>query len=139
VFDGSTARGTRWPIAEKTPAEMTAESRIAAAAARQKRDQAVAGGAGASIPATSATSAPAAPEPLAPLPGHVRESVETVMQDLGWFKSIYAQIADFATYVGTKWWWIAGGVALYFLARSLWDSHRIQLWRTEDHNQGYTT
>jgi uncharacterized protein (TIGR02594 family) len=30
-FDGRTARGTRWPIVEKTPAEMTAESRIAAA------------------------------------------------------------------------------------------------------------
>jgi hypothetical protein len=135
-LDGRTARGTRWPIMEKTPAEMTAESRIAAAPARQKRDQAVAGASGATIPATSTTAAPAAPEAAA-VP--IKESIENILQDFGWLKTVYVQINDFAGFIGTKWWWIAGGIALYFLARSFWDSHRIQLFRTEDHNGGWTT
>ena len=135
-FDGRTARGTRWPIVEKTPAEMTAGSRIAAAAARQKRDQAVAGASGATMPATSSTAAPVPPEPAA---APIKETIESILKDFGWLKTVYAQINDFAGFVGTKWWWVAGGIALYFLARSLWDSHRIQLFRTEDHNKGWTT
>jgi uncharacterized protein (TIGR02594 family) len=135
TFDGRTARGTRWPIVEKTPAEMTAESRIAAAAARQKRDQAVAGASGATIPATSSVPAPAAPEPAT---DGIKQSVESILQDFAWLKQVYIQVNDFAGFVGTKWWWIAGGIALYFLARSFWDSHWIQLWRTDDANKGYT-
>jgi uncharacterized protein (TIGR02594 family) len=130
TFDGRTARGTRWPIVEKTPAEMTAESRIAAAAARQKRDQAVAGTSGATIPA-------APPEPIpAPLAAHWKQSVENMLGDFAWFKQAAGGVIDFAAFVGSKWWFIAGGIAAYFLLRSLWDSHRIQLWRTEDHNTG---
>ena len=45
-------------------------------------------------------------------------------------------MTDFASFVGARWWYIAGGIALYFLARSYWDSHRIALWRAEDHNEG---
>jgi hypothetical protein len=133
-FDGRTARGTRWPIIEKTPGEMTAKSRIAAAAARQKRDQAVAGASGATIPATSTTPAPAAPEPST-VDG-IKDSIGDILKDLGWIKQVYTQVNDFAGFVGTKWWWVAGGIALYFLARSFWDSHRIALFRTQDHNEG---
>jgi uncharacterized protein (TIGR02594 family) len=137
-FDGRTARGTRWPIPLKTPAELTAESRIAAAAARQKRDQAVAGASGATIPATPSPAAPAPPAGLPeaiPTPG-VRETIEGILKDFGWIKQVYVQVNDFAGFVGTKWWWVAGGIALYFLARSYWDSHKIHLFRTEDHNTG---
>jgi uncharacterized protein (TIGR02594 family) len=134
AFDGRTARGTRWPIVEKTPAEMTAESRIVAAAARQKRDQAVAGASGATIPATSTTAAPAVPEPSTV--DSIKDSIGDILEDFGWIKQAYTQVNDFAGFVGTKWWWIAGGIAFYFLARSFWDSHRIQLWRTEDNNTG---
>jgi uncharacterized protein (TIGR02594 family) len=133
TFDGRTARGTRWPIVEKTPADMTAESRIAAAAARQKRDQLVAGGTGSTIPA-------APPEPIpAPLATHWKQSIDNMLGDFTWFKSAAGGVIDFAAFVGSKWWLIAAGIGLYFLARSFWDSHRIQLWRTQDHNEGRTT
>jgi uncharacterized protein (TIGR02594 family) len=130
AFDGRTARGTRWPIPEKTPSEMTAESRIAAAAARQKRDQAVAGTSGATIPV-------APPDPIpGPLAASWKQSVENMLGDFAWFKSAATGVIDFAAFVGSRWYVIAGGIAAYFLLRSLWDSHRIQLWRTEDHNTG---
>lgn len=134
--------GYRWPIAEKTPKEMAAESRIAAAAARQKRDQAVAGASGASIPATvpAAPAPPVAPPEAipAPLQPHWKESVENMLGDFTWFKSAAGGVVDFASFIGSKWWFIAAGIAGYFLLRSMWDSHRISKWRAEDHNEGYS-
>jgi uncharacterized protein (TIGR02594 family) len=146
-FDGRTARGTRWPIKPKTAKELATESRIAAAAARQKRDQAVAGGTGATIPATPPPAAPAPvaappapPEAIpAPLPDHWRQSVDNILGDFGWFQSAAGGVVDFAAFVGSHWWFVAAGIAAYFLLRSLWDSHRIALWRTQDHNEGYST
>jgi uncharacterized protein (TIGR02594 family) len=126
AFDGRTARGTRWPIAEVTPAELAANgSHIAAAAQRQKRDAVVSGA------ASSSTQLPPAPD----VPG-VRETVDGLMGDLTWAKQVLGHVFDFAAFVGARWQWIALAVALWFGLRFLYDAYVISAWRARDHNEG---
>lgn len=130
-FDGREAKGTRWPIEIKTPKAMEAESRIAAAAARQQADAAKGTAAGSTAPAI----------PVIPTPpkAAVQHTIDNVFFDISWAKQTANNMLEFAGFLGNKWPWIAGAIALYFFTRMAWDSHLIKTWRTEDHNAGYTT
>lgn len=120
--------GTRWPIIERSASEMVGESRIAAAAQRVKSDQ-IKGG-------TSLGSSPV-PDAL-PAPKGIREGVDGIFGDVWWLKSLVGGTVDFAAFIGTHWWVIAICLAGYFFARSFWDSHRIQQFRAQDFNTGYS-
>lgn len=127
----------RWPLEEKSPSEVCTESRIATAAARQKRDQMVAGGSGSTIPITPApVDADVVPGPI---PTSVHQSIDNILGDLTWAKNTARGVVGFADFVATKWWWIAGGIAVYFFLRSYWDAHQIQQWRAQDRNNGRTS
>lgn len=130
-YDGTKALGTRWPVAIKTPKELEAESRIAAAAARQQKDAAKGGTAGSTIPAP--VTAPAPPK------GTVQQTIDNIFGDITWAKNTANGLLDFVGFLGHRWPWLAGAIALYFFTRMAWDSHLIKVWRTEDHNEGYTT
>lgn len=124
------------PQTVDTPPETPEASRINAAAARQQRDQVIGGTAGGSIPVTPP---PADTTPIpGPIPPGARQSVDNTLGDLSWVKSTFGTMVDLGTFVGSKWWFIAGGIALYFLARSFWDSQRIKAFRAEDHANGFT-
>jgi uncharacterized protein (TIGR02594 family) len=130
-YDGRKALAVRWPIVEKTPAQLAEESRIARAAARQQTDAAKGGLSGVG------TQAPQLPIP-APPKGAVQGTIDNIFGDISWAKGIAMSIADFIGFVGTGWPYICGAVGLYFVARMAWDSHLIKTWRTQDHNEGYT-
>lgn len=130
-YDGRKAKAVRWPLPLKTPNELKAESRIAAAAARQQKDAAKGGTAGSTIPAPVTTAAP--PK------GSVQQTIDNIFGDINWAKQTADNLLDFVGFLGAKWPWLAGAIALYFFARMAWDSHLIKTWRTEDHNEGYTT
>ena len=133
TFDGREARGTRWPLPLKTPSDMTNESRIAQAAARQQRDTTGAGltGGGQAAPVP-------APAPPTPEPSGWHDTVT------GWFDQGsqwrgWAETAlDFTSFLGGHWRIILGAVTLFFLFRIFYDGRMIQKWRTEDHNEGYS-
>lgn len=129
-YDGRKALGTRWPVPIKSAKELEAESRIAAAAARQQKDAAKGGTAGSTIPA---------PVPdLGPPKGSVQQTIDNIFGDISWAKQTADNLLDFVGFLGAKWPWLAGAVALYFGARMAWDSHLIKTWRTDDANGGYT-
>lgn len=130
-YDGRKAKGTRWPVPLKTPKEMEAESRIAAAAARQQKDAAKGTASGSTAPVPTITTPP--PK------GSVQQTVDNIVGDVTWVKSVAMSIMDFLGFVGAGWPFIAFAVALYFFARMAWDSHLIKAWRAEDHNEGWTT
>lgn len=132
-YDGRQALAVRWPIPPKTPAQLAEESRIARAAARQQTDAAKGTATGA------ATQAPSVPIPGLPPKEAVQGTVDNMIGDVSWAKSIAETMMDFVGFVGTGWPFILGAVALYFGARMAWDSHLIKTWRAEDHNEGYTT
>jgi uncharacterized protein (TIGR02594 family) len=140
TFPRKAALGFRWPLASKTSAELAKQSRIAAAARQQQRDQTIglgAGGSGsaqAATPAVDPTPGVATPPPTT----GVREGIDGALTDVSWAKGIFGSITDFASFVGLHWHWVALAIGGYFLLRVLWNGHRIKLWRTEDHNEGYT-
>lgn len=125
-FDGSQARGTRWPIKEKTPAELADKSRIAAAAQRQQRDAAKTTGAGLT------TQAPI-PEPT----GWEPQVTGWLAEGSKW-KGMGETAVSIASFFAGNWRVIVGAVALYFLARAFYDGKMIARWRAEDHNGGFT-
>lgn len=133
-YDGREALGTRWPVALKTPKELEAESRIAAAAARQQKDAAKGGAAGSTAPIPTVTP----PEVITPPKGSVQQTIDNMFSDITWAKQTANNLLDFVGFLGAKWPWLAGAIALYFGARMAWDSHLIKTWRTEDANEGYT-
>lgn len=115
----------RWPLKMKTPSEMEAESRIAAAAARQQKD-AIKG-------TTTGTSS------QLPLAVPDKSLIDGLLGNLGWFKNTASTLADFGVFGVKQWPWIALAIGVYFGARMIWDSHLIKKFRTEDHNLGYTS
>lgn len=128
-FPISTVVGYRWPIPAVKGRDLVGSSRIATAAERQKRDQKRA--------AISAGSGPVA-DSVPPAPKGWRESIEGLAGDVGWVQSVVGGGLDFASFVGGHLWLVALGVALYFLARACWDSHQIQQFRAQDHNEGWS-
>jgi uncharacterized protein (TIGR02594 family) len=84
-YPASAFLGFRWPLKEKTPKEMAAESRIAAAAARARLGRCWHLGhlGGGSIPLTPPPApSEAPPEAIAePVPEHVKEGVENILDD----------------------------------------------------------
>lgn len=126
MFDGRQARGTRWPIKEKTPGELEEESRIAAAAKRQQKDAAKTTGAGLT------TQAPV-PEPT----GWEPQVTGWLSEGSKW-KGMGETAVDIASFFAGNWRVIVGAIALYFLARTFYDGKMIARWRAQDHNEGFT-
>lgn len=126
----------RWPVPIKTAAELASDgSRIASRAKRVERDTAIGGTAG-----TSPQTVPAITDATPSVPGMgLRETIDGLLGDLSWLKSVVATLGDFAAFTSAKWPVAALVVAAYFGGRVLWDTHMIKAARVADNNEGYTT
>lgn len=116
----------RWPAPAATAADLKGKSRTIDAAAANKGDAAKASGA-----ELSRHAADALPDPVAmtgQISGKARETMGAV-----------DTLVDFAGFLKGKWPWLAGALALYFLARMAWRSGLIERFRLEDHNTGKTS
>jgi uncharacterized protein (TIGR02594 family) len=125
----------RWPVPIKTAADLAADgSRIASRAKRVERDTAISATSG-----TSPQTAPAITEALPPMPRTgLRQTIDGLVGDLTWLKSIFSTLADFAVFTSAKWPVAAVVVAGYFGGRVLWDTYMIKEARVADNNEGYT-
>jgi uncharacterized protein (TIGR02594 family) len=132
--------GLRWPGPVVAPNELN-NSRIATAAARQKKD------AGKAIlpqaapvpevaPDVAATAPPAAD--IAPVPDAF-PSPQDLAGHGSTLQSLVEQAASFGTFLGHRWPWIIAAVTIYYGARMAWDAGRIRFWRAEDASTGKTT
>ncbi|HRO48761.1 MAG TPA: TIGR02594 family protein [Hyphomicrobium sp.] len=127
-----------WPPPPATAADMAAEgSRTVAASNRQIKD----GAKGAAVQTapiptpdaavfSGASDAHSASAPF-PDPSTIAGKAS---QSQGWFSTF----ESFALFAWGKWPWIAGALALYWLARMAWDAFQIRRARIEDHNTGKT-
>ncbi len=114
----------RWPEQPKTADQITHQgSRTQVAARQQKRDIAKAAGAEAT-------------KPIVDQNNDVWFDVTTLPGELSAINGVVHQLADFALFVGEKWWLIATGLAIYWGGRAIWNAARIRLYRTEDQNNG---
>ena len=127
-FKGREALAVRWPLPLKSESDMAEESRIARAAARQQADMAKAG----------STGSPPAVVPDVPMPKGMMQTAEGMLGQAGRFRSLAETGLDFLTFAGGQWRLILAAVAIFYLARVLYDGRRIQAWRTQDHNEGWT-
>ena len=128
-YSSRDAIAVRWPVPLKSETEMADTSRIARAAARQQSDGAKAGTAG---------SPPAIAPELPPAPRGMLETAEGWTGKLGQFKNLADSAVDFAAFAAGQWRVILAAVALFYLARILYDGRMIRAWRTQDHNNGWT-
>jgi uncharacterized protein (TIGR02594 family) len=138
--------GLRWPGGLVTPKDLTG-SRIAQAAARQKKDAAKAG-APQIVPApdSAAPAAPPAVQPpaadIAPVPQSFDARPFPAPQDLAeqgsLVQSWLEQAASFGSFAAARWPWIIAAVTLYYGARMAWDAVQIRLYRAEDASTGKT-
>jgi uncharacterized protein (TIGR02594 family) len=133
--------GLRWPGTAVAPKELS-NSRIAKAAARQKKDAAKAG-APQVVPAPDAApevaaSAPPPAADVAPVP-QTFPSPQDLAEQGSLMQSWLEQAASFGSFASSKWPWIIAAVTLYYGARMAWDAGRIRFFRAEDASTGKTT
>ncbi|MFA7504270.1 MAG: TIGR02594 family protein [Burkholderiaceae bacterium] len=131
----------RWPEPPAKPKDLeVAGSRTAAAAKRQQKDAGKATLAQSSnvavpdAPASAAAPTPPPADAAASLPDP-NQVLETGSQ----WKGLIETAESLALFCWAKWPWIAGALALYWLARMAWDAWRVRRWRAEDHNTGANT
>lgn len=124
----------RWPEPPARPKDLEAAgSRTATAAKRQQKD------AGKAIVAEStSTVVPDAPA-SAPAPADSLPEPSQVLQQGSEWKSLIETAESLALFAWAKWPWIAGALAVYWLARMAWDAWRVRQYRAEDHNTGANT
>lgn len=139
----------RWPEPPASPKDLEAAgSRTAQAAKRQQKDAAKAGGAeatnavvpdapsSAATPTAPPTGAPGAPAVGAGDAAASLPAPDQVLETGSQWKSLIETAESLALFCWAKWPWIAGALALYWLARMAWDAWRVRKYRAEDHNTG---
>lgn len=115
----------RWPEPPTRPKNLEAAgSRTATAAKRQQKDAAKATGA----QATNGV----VPEP----PAEALPAPDQVLKTGSQWKGLIETAESLALFCWAKWPWIAGALALYWLARMAYDAWRVRQYRAEDHNTG---
>jgi uncharacterized protein (TIGR02594 family) len=132
--------GLRWPGPVVTPKDLNG-SRIANAAARQKKDAAKAATPQV-IPAPDAASDVTASVPppvadVAPVPQQFPSPQDLAEQGSS-MQSWLEQAASFGSFASAKWPWIIAAVTLYYGARMAYDAGRIRWFRAEDASTGKT-
>lgn len=111
--------GLRWPEPPATAAELAKDgSRIAQASQRQIRDGTK----------TGVTQLPPAPK-IEP---------EALTQKMAGAKGTFETLEAFVTFGLSKWQWIVGGFAVFWIGRMAYDAWIIRQARLEDHNTGRT-
>lgn len=111
--------GLRWPEPPATAAALAKDgSRIAAASQRQIRDGTK----------TGVTQLPPAPK-IEP---------EALTQKMAGAKGTVETLEAFVTFGLSKWQWIVGGFAVFWIGRMAYDAWQIRQARLEDHNTGRT-
>lgn len=111
--------GLRWPELPATAADLAKDgSRIAAASQRQIRDGTK----------TGMTQLPPAPK-IEP---------EALTQKMAGAKGTVETLEAFVTFGLSKWQWIVGGFAVFWIGRMAYDAWQIRQARLDDHNTGKT-
>ncbi len=125
--------GYRWVVPAATPKQLAqAGSKTVAASKRQQKDA----GKATAIQVSDAV----VPEvPPSPTPSDALPNAGDVLQQGSQIKGWLETGESLAVFLLAKWPWVAGALALYWLARIAWDSAIVRKWRTHDHNTGANT